>query len=66
MINRLYQYIESDALFENKRDLRLELKNGHVTDVGKIPLRGKGNEEYKQVIEYICSVQPSVKVGYNG
>ncbi len=65
-ISRIYQYIERDQLFENKRDLRIELKSGRRADVGKIPLHGKGSEEFEQAVSYICSVDPSINAGYLG
>lgn len=65
-ISRMYQYIEKDALFENDRKLCLELKNGKTVKIGMIPLKGRGNEELRQVFDYICFKNGDIKVGYTG
>lgn len=63
---RIYQYIEKDGIFENDRKLCLELKGGKKVKMGNIPLKGKGNEELKQVFGYICSKNENVMLGYAG
>ena len=63
---RIYQYIEKDGIFENDRKICLELKNDKKLMMGNIPLRGKGNEELRQVFGYICSRNENVMVGYAG
>ena len=65
-IRRVYQYVHSTNGIEDTRLLRAELVSGREADLFMLPHSGKGDEELNNVINYMCSINPRIKVGYNG
>lgn len=63
-IVQIYQYVHSTNFVEDSRTLKVKTIQNSVLDLCSIPLRGKGNDELEQVINYILSKNPNVKVGY--
>lgn len=63
-IARVYQYIEKDAMGERLRRLRIVFERGEKTDLGRIPLRGKGNSEMEEVFDYLKEKNSFIMLGF--
>ena len=64
-IGRIYQEIHKTNYIEDSRTLKiLSVKTNRYYDLCKIPLKGKADDEVQQVIEYIVSMNPNIRVGY--
>ncbi len=64
-IRRAYQTIESNGFFEEKRDITVILGSGKICHVGKIPTRGRGNEDVHRIFEIIEEKNPNAAFGFN-
>lgn len=65
-ILQIYQYVHKTNFVEDTRILKVVLaQNRKTVDLCPLPLRGKADNEAAQVINYILSRNPNVKVGYN-
>ncbi len=64
-IGRIYQQIRKTNGVEDSRTLKvLHLKTNRYYDLCKVPRRGKAEDEVQQVVEYIVSMNPNIRVGY--
>lgn len=64
-ITQIYQEIHKTNSIEDSRSLKIRTaKTNKLYDLCKIPLRGKAEDEVIQVLEYIYSMNPNIKVGY--
>lgn len=63
-IHQVYQYIHRTNFIENERALKYVNSKGKHRVLCKLALRGKSDEELKQMISIIYSKNPNVKIGY--
>lgn len=63
-ITQVYQYIHKQNFVENERKLKYVDKAGKERTLCNLELRGKSDEEVKQMILLILNKNPDVKIGY--
>lgn len=63
-VKQVYQYIQKRYFIEVERSLRYVDANGRTRTMCKLDLRGKSDEEVKQIMLAILSHNPNVKLGY--
>ena len=62
-IKQIYQYIHKTNHFEDYRSLRAYTNDG-TKDICQLPRNGAGEQTVRQLIMYICTKNPNIKVGY--
>ena len=62
-IQQIYQYIHKTNHFEDYRSLRAYTNDG-TKDICQLPSNGAGEQTVRQLIMYICTKNPNIKVGY--
>ena len=63
-IRQVYQYIHKTNFVEDKRTLVVVCgEKSEVIDICRLPLFGKADDEVMQVIQYMISKNPNIKVG---
>jgi hypothetical protein len=62
-IKQIYQYIHKTNHFEDYRSLRAYTNDG-TKDICQLPSNGAGEQTVRQLIMYICTKNPNIKVGY--
>lgn len=62
-IKQIYQYIHKTNYFEDYRSLRVCTDDG-TKDICQLPRNGAGEQTVRQLIMYICTKNPNIKVGY--
>lgn len=62
-IKQIYQYIHKTNHFEDYRSLRVCTDDG-TKDICQLPRNGAGEQTVRQLIMYICTKNPNIKVGY--
>ena len=63
-IRQVYQFIQRTNFIESARTLRYVDTKGRTKDLCKLDLRGKSDEEVRQMVQLILTKNPNVKVGY--
>ena len=63
-VRKVYQYVHKTNFAEDLREMRVETDDGKVTDVCKIPLKGKGDQELVQAIAIMKTMNPGIHIGY--
>ena len=62
-IIQIYQYIHKTNHFEDYRSLRAYTNDG-TKDICQLPRNGAEEQTVRQLIMYICTKNPNIKVGY--
>lgn len=64
-IQQIYQYIHKTNYVEDYRSLRAYTNtNIGTTDICQLPRNGAGEQTVRELIMYICTKNPNIKVGY--
>ena len=63
-IRQVYQFIQKTNFIESARTLRYVDTKGRTRDLCSLDLRGKSDEEVRQMVQLILTKNPNVKVGY--
>ena len=63
-IRKVYQYIHKTNFAEDRRELRAETIDGKTKTLCRLALKGKDDENMKQIVMRIFAKNPTVKIGY--
>lgn len=63
-IAQVYQYIHKTNFAEDKRELRYKNTDGKTRTLCKLELRGKSDDDVKNILSAILKKNPTVKIGY--
>ena len=63
-IKQIYQHVQRSYFIETARTLQYVNLNGKTKVLCKIPLRDKGKDQVLQLMAFIQSKNPTVKLGY--
>ncbi len=63
-IAKVYQYIHKTYFSEDRRQLRVETKDGRLIILCKLAIRGQADESVKAIVKEMLSHNPGIKIGY--
>lgn len=62
---QIYQYIHKTNGLEDSRMIKVKTSDGKIHYLCRLPLRGKGDDELRQVFAYIKSKNEKIYLGYH-
>ena len=64
-IRKIYQYVHKTNYVEDRRELRYEDPAGKVVTLCRLQTRGRSDNEMIQIIAFIQTKNPGIKIGYH-